>query len=69
MTNEKIKKAIAEKFEEIKKLYINDEKYTESLIDEDGLTASVYFKDEHINIFWDEHKECADSELVTDQKR
>lgn len=66
MTNEQIKKAIAEKFEEIKNLYINDENYTGCLIDDDGLTAAVYLKDEHINIFWDSHKEIADSELVTD---
>ena len=56
MTNEKIKKAVAEKFEDLKELYIDD----------DGLTAAIYFKDGHINIFWNEHKECADSEGVTD---
>lgn len=66
MANEQIKKAVAEKFEDLKELYIDDENYTSSLIDDDGLTAAIYFKDEHINIFWNEHKECADSELVTD---
>ena len=66
MTNEQIKKAIAEKFEEIKNLYINDENFTEGFVDDDGMTAVIYFKDEHINIFWDIHKEIADSELVVD---
>lgn len=66
MTNEKIKKAVAEKFEDLKELYIDDDSYTGSLIDEDGLTAAIYFKDGHINIFWNEHTECADSEGVTD---
>lgn len=66
MTNEKIKKAVAEKFEDLKELYIDDDSYTGSLIDDDGLTAAIYFKDGHINIFWNEHKECADSEGVTD---
>lgn len=66
MKKEQIKKAIAEKFEEIKNLYINDENYTGCFIDDGGMTAVVYFKDEHINILWDNHKEVADSELVTD---
>lgn len=66
MANEQIINAIAVKFEEIKNLYANDENYTDSSIDEDGLTASVYFKDEHINIFWDNINDCASSELVTD---
>ena len=66
MKNERIKKAISEKFEEIKNLYITDKNYTGGFIDDDGMTAAIYFKDEHINIFWDNHKEVADGELVTD---
>lgn len=66
MKNEQIKKEIAEKFEEIKSLYIGDENYTGGFIDDDGMTAAIYFKDEHINIFWDNHKEVADGELVLD---
>ena len=66
MTNEQIKNAIAEKFEEMKSICIDDENYTGGFIDDGGMTAVVYFKDEHINIFWDRHEEIADSELVTD---
>lgn len=66
MTNEQIKKAIAEEFEQFKNQHESDENYIDSMIDEDGLSAVIFFKKEHINIFWDELNECANSELVTD---
>lgn len=66
MTNEQIKKAIAEEFEQFKNQHESDKNYTDSMIDEDGLSAVIFFKKEHINIFWDELNECANSELVTD---
>ena len=64
MTNEQIKKAIAEEFE-----LLNDSSnkwYVEGFIDEDGISAVIFYEKEHVNIFWDELNECANSELVTD---
>ena len=64
MTNEQIKKAIIEEFE-----LLNDSSnkgYVEGFIDEDGLSAVIFYEKEHVNIFWDELNECANSELVTD---
>lgn len=64
MTNEQIKKAIAEEFE-----LLNDSSnkgYVEGFIDEDELSAVIFYEKEHVNIFWDELNECANSELVTD---
>lgn len=64
MTDEQIKKAIAEEFE-----LLNDSSnkgYVEGFIDEDGLSAVIFYEKEHVNIFWDELNECANSELVTD---
>ena len=64
MTDEQIKKAIAEEFE-----LLNDSSnkgYVEGFIDEDGLSAVIFYEKEHVNIFWDEHIEKANSELVTD---
>ena len=65
MTNEKIKKAIAEEFE-----LLNDSSnkgYVEGFIDEDGLSAVIFYEKEHVNIFWDENIEQANSELVIDK--
>lgn len=65
MTNEQIKKAIAEKFE-----LLNDSSnkgYVEGFIDEDGLSAVIFYEKEHVNIFWDENIEQANSELVIDK--
>lgn len=64
MTNEKIKKAIAEEFELLNDS--SDKGYVEGFIDEDGLSAVIFYEKEHVNIFWDELNECANSELVTD---
>ena len=64
MADEQIKKAIAEEFE-----LLNDSSnkgYVEGFIDEDGLSAVIFYEKEHVNIFWDELSECANSELVTD---
>ena len=64
MTNEQIKKAIAQEFE-----LLNDSSnkgYLEGFIDEDGLSAVIFYEKEHVNIFWDENIEQANSELVTD---
>lgn len=64
MKNEQIKKAIAEEFE-----VLNDSSnkgYVDGFIDEDGLSAVIFYEKEHVNIFWDELNECANSELVTD---
>lgn len=64
MTNEQIKKLIAEEFE-----LLNDHSnkgYVEGFIDEDGLSAVIFYKNEHVNIFWDENIEKVNSELVTD---
>ena len=52
MTNEQIKKAIAEEFEQFKNQHESDENYTDSMIDEGGLSAVIFFKKEHINIFY-----------------
>lgn len=60
----KIKKAIAEEFE-----LLNDSSnkgYVEGFIDEDGLSAVIFYEKEHVNIFWDENIEQANSELATD---
>ena len=65
MTNEKIKKAIAEEFE-----LLNDSSnkgYIKGFIDEDGLSAVIFYEKEHVNIFWDENIEKANSELVIDK--
>ena len=65
MTNEQIKKAIAEEFE-----LLNDSSnkgYLEGFIDEDGLSAVIFYEKEHVNIFWDENIEEANSELVIDK--
>ena len=65
MTNEQIKKAIAEEFE-----LLNDSSnkgYVEGFIDEDGLSAVIFYEKEHVNIFWDENIEQANSELVIDK--
>ena len=65
MTNEQIKKAIAEEFE-----LLNDSSnkgYVEGFIDEDGLSAVIFYETEHVNIFWDENIEQANSELVIDK--
>ena len=64
MTDEQIKKAIAEEFE-----LLNDNSnkgYMEGFIDEDGFSAVIFYEKEHVNIFWDENIEQANSELVTD---
>ena len=64
MKNEQIKKAIAEEFE-----LLNDSSnkgYMEGFIDEDGFSAVIFYEKEHVNIFWDENIEQANSELVTD---
>lgn len=64
MENE-IKKAIAEEFE-----LLNDssnEGYVDGFIDEDGLSAVIFYEKEHVNIFWDENIEKANSELVIDK--
>lgn len=64
MKNEQIKKLIAEEFE-----LLNDTSqkgYMEGFIDEDGLSAVIFYKNEHVNIFWDENIEQVNSELVTD---
>lgn len=64
MTNEQIKKLIAEEFE-----LLNDSSnkgYVEGFIDEDGLSAVIFYEKEHVNIFWDKNIEQANSELVTD---
>ena len=64
MADEQIKKAIAEEFE-----LLNDSSnkgYVKGFIDEDGLSAVIFYEKEHVNIFWDELRECANSELVTD---
>ena len=64
MADEQIKKAIAEEFE-----LLNDSSnkgYVEGFIDEDGLSAVIFYEKEHVNIFWDELSESANSELVTD---
>ena len=65
MTDEQIKKAIAEEFE-----LLNDSSnkgYVEGFIDEDGLSAVIFYEKEHVNIFWDENIEQANSELVIDK--
>ena len=65
MTNEQIKKAIAKEFE-----LLNDSSnkgYVEGFIDEDGLSAVIFYEKEHVNIFWDENIEQANSELVIDK--
>lgn len=65
MTNEQIKKAIAEEFK-----LLNDSSnkgYVEGFIDEDGLSAVIFYEKEHVNIFWDENIEQANSELVIDK--
>ena len=64
MKNEQIKKAIAQEFE-----LLNDTSqkgYMEGFIDEDGFSAVIFYKNEHVNIFWDENIEQVNSELVTD---
>ena len=64
MTDEQIKKLIAEEFE-----LLNDNSnkgYVEGFIDEDGLSAVIFYEKEHVNIFWDENIEQVNSELVTD---
>ena len=64
MENE-IKKAIAKEFE-----LLNDSSnkgYVEGFIDEDGFSAVIFYEKEHVNIFWDEHIEKANSELVIDK--
>lgn len=65
MKNETIKKAIIEEFE-----LLNDSSnkgYVEGFIDEDGLSAVIFYEKEHVNIFWDENIEQANSELVIDK--
>ena len=65
MTDEQIKKAIIEEFE-----LLNDSSnkgYVEGFIDDDGFSAVIFYEKEHVNIFWDEHIEKANSELVTDK--
>lgn len=65
MTNEQIKKSIAEEFE-----LLNDSSnkgYVEGFIDEDGLSSVIFYEKEHVNIFWDENIEEANSELVIDK--
>lgn len=65
MTNEQIKKAIAEEFE-----LLNDSSnygYVSGFIDEDGLSAVIFYEKEHVNVFWDENLERASSELVIDK--
>ena len=65
MTNEQVKKSIAEEFE-----LLNDSSnkgYVEGFIDEDGLSAVIFYENEHVNIFWDENIEQANSELVIDK--
>ena len=64
MKDEQIKKAIAEEFE-----LLNDHSnkgYVEGFIDEDGFSAVIFYEKEHVNIFWDENIEQANSELVID---
>ena len=59
MKNEQIKKAIAQEFE-----LLNDSSnkgYVEGFIDEDGLSAVIFYEKEHVNIFWDENIEQANS--------
>ena len=65
MKNEQIKKAIAQEFE-----LLNDSSnkgYVEGFIDEDGFSAVIFYEKEHVNIFWDENIEQANSELVIDK--
>ena len=65
MKNEQIKKAIAQEFE-----LLNDSSnkgYVEGFIDEGGLSAVIFYEKEHVNIFWDENIEQANSELVIDK--
>lgn len=64
MTDEQIKKAIAEEFELLNDS--SDKGYVEGFIDENGLSAVIFYEKEHVNIFWDENIEQANSELVTD---
>ena len=65
MTDEQIKKAIIEEFE-----LLNDSSnkgYVEGFIDDDGFSAVIFYEKEHVNIFWDENIEQANSELVIDK--
>ena len=65
MTDEQIKKAIAEEFE-----MLNDSSnkgYVEGFIDEDGLSAVIFYEKEHVNIFWDYYIGQVNSELVIDK--
>ena len=65
MKIKQIQKAIAQEFE-----LLNDysnKGYVEGFIDEDGLSAIIFYEKEHVNIFWDEHIEKANSELVIDK--
>ena len=64
MKIKQIQKAIAQEFE-----LLNDSSnkwYVEGSVDEDGLSAVIFYEKEHVNIFWYELNECANSELVTD---
>ena len=64
MKIKQIQKAIAQEFE-----LLNDSSnkgYVEGFVDEYGLSAVIFYEKEHVNIFWDELNECANSELVTD---
>lgn len=65
MTDEQIKKAIAEEFE-----LLNDsssKEYVEGFIDEDGLSAVIFYEKSHVNIFWDYYIGKVNSELVIDK--
>ena len=65
MKIKQIQKAISQEFE-----LLNDSSnkgYVEGFIDEYGLSAVIFYEKEHVNIFWDENIEQANSELVIDK--